>query len=686
MNLRRLFALLVATTAIIYFVGAVVVSLVAIQGAQRDISNEFNEIIATSVAEMVTEALRLGSFVEARSRIQSFIDKGIFVCADLTYDGTPISKCQLMKNDLRHFSISLKATGQTESSDSILITYVDESKLAKSALKRSWPIISFTLSFGLLFLLMAILVLRRILVEIQSVTDDLQSNGNHKETVSFITEVNELRMKMKKYVALQQGEAYATALIETSKQVSHDIRSPLSALNVVVETLKDLPEDKRLLIRGATQRINDIANDLLKKSKVSNSVAFDEPLSSNRATVLESSFLPALIDVLTSEKRMQFREYNGLEIELDLSNSFGAFAMIHSAGLKRVISNLINNSFEAFPNKKGRIEISVRTLRTEKKVTITIQDNGHGIPKHILSRLGERGLTHGKEHAESGSGLGLFHAYETIRLFGGELKVDSSIGNGTKIEIWLPLSEAPSWFAEQIDLTEVSYFVSLDDDVSIHQIWAGRLLSLNATSLQHIQFQSSEVFRSFAQDNREKIKSMLFLVDYELLNQNMTGLDIIEELGIHKQSILVTSRYEEATVQQRSALLPLKILPKSLAGFVPIQISGIEEEKVRKYDLVLIDDDLIVHESWKMMAFDLHKKMLGFTNSKDMFAKLDEIDLETIFYVDSNLGDGVRGEDVTKKLFELGFKNLYLATGYSPDEFKHVNWVIEVVGKEFPKI
>ena len=61
-------------------------------------------------------------------------------------------------------------------------------------------------------------------------------------------------------------------------------------------------------------------------------------------------------------------------------------------------------------------------------------------------------------------------------------------------------------------------------------------------------------------------------MDYELLNQPKTGLDLIEDLGIEKYSILVTSRYEEASIQARVSYLRLSLLPKTLVGFVPFEM------------------------------------------------------------------------------------------------------------------
>lgn len=356
-----------------------------------------------------------------------------------------------------------------------------------------------------------------------------------------------------------------------AKQVAHDIRSPLSALNMVMGTLKDMPEDKRVLIRSATQRINDIANNLLEKNK---NIATPNNKSENRKEYklipFVTEFVPTLVDVLVSEKRMQYREYVNLEIDIDLYGGFGAFAHVNSSELKRVISNIINNSIEALEKKQGWVKVIVK--KTGSKVEILIQDNGKGIPKHVLEKLGNAGFSHDKSETDAGSGLGIYHAKKTMEALGGLFLIDSTVGKGTTIKLVLPAVEAPKWFSDKIDLSEKKYLVSLDDDASIHQIWERRLKDYDLTEINHIKFQSGESFEKYLMTNMDKLTRTLFLVDFELLNQPKNGLQIIEDMGIENYSILVTSRYGEAEIQARSLRLRVPILPKSLAGSVPIKL------------------------------------------------------------------------------------------------------------------
>ncbi len=311
-----------------------------------------------------------------------------------------------------------------------------------------------------------------------------------------------------------------------------------------------------------------------------------------------------------------------------------------------------------------------------------VTDNGKGMPAHLISQLGQMGVSHGKSSSgHSGSGLGLYHAKQTAESCGGSLEITSTEGQGSTIKFILPLAEAPKWFAHKIDLTGKKYLISLDDDTSIHQIWAGRLQGLSGDprfkNIEHIKFQSGEAFEKYVYANMNKLKETLFLVDFELLNQAKTGLDLIEELGLEKYGVLVTSRYEEKNIQDRASRINLHLLQKALAGFVPFEI-----QKPRlKVDVVVLDDDDLVIMMWKMAAKENSKSILCFSNRDALFAKLSEIDHGSPFYVDENLGNEVKGEVVTKELFDLGFKNLYLATGYPAEQFKHITWVKAVVGK-----
>lgn len=469
-----------------------------------------------------------------------------------------------------------------------------------------------------------------------------------------------------------------------AKQVSHDIRSPLSALNMILPTLSGVHEDKRLLIRNSINRINDIANQLLEKGKKSTEVN----LNKQSKIHMTNDLLSPLLDNIVSEKRIQFREKQNIDIEADISQGYGLFVKINSIELKRALSNLINNSVEALLNNKGRIIIAIRNYNDF--VSIIIQDNGKGIPEQVLKNLGEIGVTYGKEETLSGSGLGVYHAKKTTEDCGGKFVIQSQEDCGTTITLSFPKASPPKWFVDKLFLKAHMNIISIDDDISIHQIWKGRFESKKISDfhIEHLTFTSGSDFKLWFSENKNVlIKSgvlkteYLFLIDYELLNQNMTGIDLIKELGIGNQSILVTSRYEEDKVREKCERLGVRLIPKAMSGFVPIEI----EKPKELFDAILIDDDKeLVHVVWDTIAKNKGLNIKMFSTPQEFFLNVDEISRKTPIYVDVSLGTGIKGTDIAEEIHKFGFFDITLTTGYDADSIEQPSFIRGVIGKEPP--
>jgi signal transduction histidine kinase len=489
-----------------------------------------------------------------------------------------------------------------------------------------------------------------------------------------IHELEEIRKNNVELQLSREREEIGKALVIQSTQVAHDIRSPLAALDMALKSLPQLPEETRMLIRGSIARIRDIANELLSKNRIPSQSGASVSLDRSRSVLLASG----LIDGLISEKRMQFRSRLQIQIDsvLDVS-SYGIFVEVHATEFKRVISNLINNAVESL-GEKGRVTISLG--RHDGQATVSIQDTGKGIPPDILPKLGQRGETHGKME---GSGLGLYHAKTTIELFGGSLEVASTVGVGTTVSIKLPLSRAPGWFVEKIEVVPQSKIVILDDDSSIHLIWDGRFESAAARSsgVEILHFSTPELLRVWVKSQtQEVLAGALFLLDYELIGFSETGLDLIEELSISDRSTLVTSRFEEQSIRARCERLGVNLIPKSMAAHVPIVMTAPRT----LLDAVLIDDDDLVHVLWRMSA-DQNGKSIAMFKSPDLFMqKADQFQKSINIYIDVSLADGVRGDDIARELSLLGFKNLWLATGYDASAYVNLPFLKGVISKDPP--
>lgn len=484
----------------------------------------------------------------------------------------------------------------------------------------------------------------------------------YEQLINYRKKILQLSNKLK-----QQAEIEAKELV--SKQVAHDIRSPLAALNMISKDFSTLPESTRVMLRSSVNRIQDIANNLLKPINQINN-ANDESTS--------ETLLTQLIEELISEKRTELRSFQNITIDTNNANSYGIFVKINQSLMKRIISNILNNCIDAFLDKKGQILISYKKIN--HKVQIVVSDNGIGIPEHILPLLCQNGATFGKSDLEnSGSGLGLFHAKKTLSKWGGHLNINSIEGKGTDVTITLPLLKAPEWFISSIKVQENSNVVIIDDDTSIHQVWKKRFSSLiSENKINLIHFSSPSEVNKWLGEN--SLKNTIFLCDYEFINHIENGLDIIEKNNICNQSILVTSRFAENIIRERCVKLGIKLIPKMMSEIAPINIID-----NKTYDLIHLDDDELIRLSWKLSAKKEGKEILSLENYDLLKKELVNITLETPFYIDSSLGEkSLKGELIAKELYELGYKELFMSTGYQKDEFINMPWIKGVIGKRAP--
>jgi PAS domain S-box-containing protein len=138
----------------------------------------------------------------------------------------------------------------------------------------------------------------------------------------------------------------------------------------------------------------------------------------------------------------------GWDIEPGVS---GVYA--DTAQLELALMNLIINARDAMP-EGGSITVSARNARVEGEADLTagdyvvlaVQDTGCGIAPHLLEQVLEPFFT--TKPVGKGTGLGLSMVYGFAQQSGGAMRVDSKVGEGTRVEIWLPAGGGTATLAE----------------------------------------------------------------------------------------------------------------------------------------------------------------------------------------------------------------------------------------------
>jgi two-component system phosphate regulon sensor histidine kinase PhoR len=212
--------------------------------------------------------------------------------------------------------------------------------------------------------------------------------------------------------------------------VSHELKTPLTAIRGYIETLLEEEEDEKKryyleIIDRHTKRLCNIVNDLLTLSA----------LETKRKLTLEKVNLAELLkkikDFFSSrleEKRLNLRINIAPEAETIVADGFK---------LEQLFLNLLDNAIKY--TEKGEISIEITPLGPDQ-IKIIVADTGTGIPKEHLPYIFERFYVVDKSRSRrtGGTGLGLSIVKHIVQLHRGKIEVESQLRKGTKFTIILP--------------------------------------------------------------------------------------------------------------------------------------------------------------------------------------------------------------------------------------------------------
>ena len=218
-------------------------------------------------------------------------------------------------------------------------------------------------------------------------------------------------------------------------QLSHDIKTPITSIQVTVEGILDgvIKEEERLhcltTIGRQTERLNKLVEelDVLTLNAQPQDIADEE---------VEDVFLDQLLIESMSEFQLQIeQEERDVYIQVKPES---AKIKSHYNKLSRILVNLLNNAFK-YSEPGTRIEVLAQL--TEEELTISVKDEGQGILPEDLEKIFNRlyRVETSRNMKTGGHGLGLAIARELAHQLGGEITAESQYGIGSTFTFHLNL-------------------------------------------------------------------------------------------------------------------------------------------------------------------------------------------------------------------------------------------------------
>lgn len=222
--------------------------------------------------------------------------------------------------------------------------------------------------------------------------------------------------------------------LELVVEVAHDLRSPLTSILFLAETLRrgrsgpltPLQERQLGLIYAAAFGLTSVASDVIELARGGDRQIDQEPVPFSVADILES--VRDIVQPIAEEK--------GLEVRLETDEQ--GLRMGHPVALSRVLLNLTTNALKF--TDEGHVHVQAR-VAGPGTIEFSVRDTGRGIPPSSMAMLFEpfRRRQRDREYAFSGSGLGLSICRKLVEAMRSELRVETEGGQGTRFVFTLEL-------------------------------------------------------------------------------------------------------------------------------------------------------------------------------------------------------------------------------------------------------
>ena len=263
--------------------------------------------------------------------------------------------------------------------------------------------------------------------EIASGNYDVQIKvERHDEIGRLAEDFNHMAAEVKRSAQLEK---------DILANVSHDLRTPLTSIygacSTVIDNYDSLGREQKIKLLSEAcadaQWLNRMVENLLSVTRIdADGVAIQKT--------------PTVLEELVDTVLVRFQKLHpGVPVEVKLPDDFIVIPM-DSMLIQQVLTNLLEN---AVLHAKGMTRLTLRVFTLGQRAVFEIIDNGCGIPKERLKTLftGTTLTQDTSSGGKHGMGIGLSVCAAIIKAHGGEIKAESTPGEGTTIRFWLETEE-----------------------------------------------------------------------------------------------------------------------------------------------------------------------------------------------------------------------------------------------------
>jgi signal transduction histidine kinase/signal recognition particle receptor subunit beta len=255
------------------------------------------------------------------------------------------------------------------------------------------------------------------------------------QAVQSNLELAELYSDLSEYKALVERKN--RELVEVNQLISHDLKKPLTVFKTVIS----------LLLGGHLGEMHPTQVEALKNA--SESVAYmqeliDDIVESSRLDYdgMHFDFEEVHLMVLTGTilRRLRFLiEDQGIQVRIE------ALPVIKAdmKALMKIFMNLIGNSASYMDPNKERGLLRIYGKELKDRIEIRVEDNGIGIPEDSQEKIWEKFSRGSNTSGTSGTGLGLYIVRQLVLGHGGDVHVESEVGQGTTFVLSFPKEPVP---------------------------------------------------------------------------------------------------------------------------------------------------------------------------------------------------------------------------------------------------